>query len=159
MIDENFTPFGEGLNLVMSPLTGAKTCLETEENGIKSWLCLSSGYASNSNQTFDSNGRALIIKSSPKIVVDLEIEDNDGLYWYPAIVNYEHRGVLYPAVKDGKFCWAYSPRIEIENDDVFHGNIDREKYEILAEKQTKYFSDTEFYLGLKELGAILNFGE
>ena len=103
---ENF--LAEEPEKIKSPFTGKKNCFVQEMGEAKSYLCIDSGYTTNTSYEIDSEAIKKTMERSPKLIKDLQYIDEDrGLIWFPSIVQVPGIGMIFP---DGSSIddWGYS---------------------------------------------------
>lgn len=93
---------------VVSPITGKKNCFIQKIGEAESYLCVDSGYTTNTSYEIGSDVIKDAEKRAPKLVNDLKyIDEERGLVWFPSIVQVPGIGMIFP---DGT-CeedWGYS---------------------------------------------------
>jgi len=153
---------------ILCPLCESMNCFQEEhceQNGaiINSWLCMSCGYTSLSTYKNHSKMLKIILNSSPQIIVNLKkYDDKRHVWWFPSIINIPNKGILYPEGSSTDWQWVYAPTVLISEDEQKNYPIpsqDGKFYDSrLAVEQSKRFKPTEFYLAIKEMGAIVDLG-
>ena len=106
-----------GDKLVTSPVCGGNACYEsefqTQEGVIKTWLCMTSGYTSNTTMTLDSEA----LKQTLELTADL-IKDKrqyheppgggEKLAWFPTAITIPNKGMVFPEPIKGKKDWGWT---------------------------------------------------
>lgn len=157
---------------VQCPLCDSNNCFEEEyprsqaKNApmIQSWMCMRCGYTSTSANKKHSKALREVLKTSPKLVVDLKKWDDErNIYWFPAIVTIMSKGMLHPDGEVDSWQWKYIPVVPIEDSE-------KEKYRIpgtegdgencflknrFAVEQAQTFEKEDFSSALKAMGAIV----
>ena len=91
--------------LVNSPICDSNACYESEfttaEGPIKTWLCMTSGYTSNTTMTLDSEALKETLEYTADIIKDLRqdhIPPGGGkkLAWFPTVITLPNKGMVYP---------------------------------------------------------------
>tara|TARA_R100000458_G_scaffold59684_1_gene71141 strand:- start:1928 stop:2443 length:516 start_codon:yes stop_codon:yes gene_type:complete len=93
---------------IISPFTGKNNCFVQRMNGLESYLCMDSGYTTNTSYKKGSDVIKDAESKAPKLVRDLQYEDTErGLIWFPSVVQVPGIGMIFP---DGSSVddWGYS---------------------------------------------------
>ncbi len=93
---------------IVSPFTGKKNCFVEQVGDKESYLCVESGYTTNSEYKIGSDVLKEAESRTPRLVNDLKYEDKErGLVWFPSIVQIPGIGMVFP---DGTNTddWGYS---------------------------------------------------
>jgi len=121
--------------LVDCPCCGSNACYEsefnTQEGNVKTWLCMTCGYTSNTTMTEDNE----LIKESFELTAEI-IKDNiqihDNLIWLLTVITMPDKGMIFPEPiegtstldaldDDGKgqqdWAWTVVKAIEIPEDE------------------------------------------
>ena len=94
-----------GDKLVNSPVCDSDACYETEfqtEDGvIKTWLCMTSGYTSNTTMTLDSEGLKQTLELTADLIKDLRLDltppgGGEKLAWFPTAITMPEKGMIFP---------------------------------------------------------------
>ena len=109
--------------LVNSPICDSNACYESEfqtPNGVvKTWLCMTSGYTSNTTMTLDSESLKKTLELTAELIKDLR-EDHvppgggEVLAWFPTAITMPEKGMIFPEpLKDtttlkGKQDWGWT---------------------------------------------------
>ena len=94
-----------GDKLVISPICGGNACYEsefqTQEGIVKTWLCMTSGYTSNTTMTLDSEGLKQTLELTADLIKDLR-QDHEPpgggeiLAWFPTVITMPSKGMVFP---------------------------------------------------------------
>jgi len=157
---------------ITCPFCESTNCFEEEYQSqaknapmIQSWMCMRCGYTSTSGYKKHSKALREMLKSSPKLIVDLKKWDDErNIYWFPAIVTIMSKGMLHPDGEVETWKWKYIPVVKI-------GEDEKEKYRIpgtegddencflknrFAVEKAQMFEKQDFGSALKAMGAIIN---
>ena len=94
-----------GDKLVNSPICDSDACYETEfqtQNGIiKTWLCMTSGYTSNTTMTLDSEALKQTLELTADLIKDLRQDHEppgggEVLAWFPTAITMPEKGMIFP---------------------------------------------------------------
>ena len=94
-----------GDKLVICPLCGSDACYESEfkpEDGvIKTWLCMTSGYTSNTTMTLDSEALKETLEYTADLIKDLRLDlippgGGEKLAWFPTAITMPEKGMIFP---------------------------------------------------------------
>lgn len=123
-------------------------------------LCMSCGYMTNSKYNLDNIAQIEAFeKQSAKLISDIKQEDKkNNCYWYPSVVDFYKKGIVFPNGTKESWVWSFAPYIpmlpieRITNkiqgtDDLYH------EYKIDF-TNAKHYDKLEFRLALKNLGEI-----
>ena len=121
-----------GDKLVNSPVCDSNACYESEfqtENGaVKTWLCMTSGYTSNTTMTLDSEALKQTLEYTADLIKDLRQDHvppggGEKLAWFPTAITMPDKGMIFPEpIKDIKdWGWTVVKAIPSPEDE-------REKY-------------------------------
>ena len=113
-----------GDKLVNSPVCDSNACYESEfktENGvIKTWLCMTSGYTSNTTMTKDSEALTQTLELTADLIRDLRQDHND-LAWFPTAITMPDKGMVFPEPVTGagkeEWMWTVVKAIPIPEDE------------------------------------------
>ena len=109
--------------LVNSPICDSNACYESEfqtENGpIKTWLCMTSGYTSNTTMTLDSEALKQTLELTADLIKDLRQDHippggGEKLAWFPTVISMPEKGMIFPepiknaSTIDGKPDWQWT---------------------------------------------------
>jgi len=145
---------------IKSPITGTNKCFVEEYEDIKSYLCMDSGYTSNTTYEVDSELISNVEKSAPQIVKDLKfIDETRNIIWYPSVIQIPGGGMVFPDGTD-KDNWGWSVAKEVKIPE------EEQKQYPIADKEDEYyvskldmdnlrkFSKDEFEAACEILGLI-----
>tara|TARA_Y100000593_G_scaffold60668_1_gene112533 strand:+ start:1314 stop:1847 length:534 start_codon:yes stop_codon:yes gene_type:complete len=91
--------------LVDSPVCDSNACYEsefqTQDGVIKTWLCMTSGYTSNTTMTLDSEGLKQTMELTAELIKDLRLDlvppgGGDILAWFPTTITMPEKGMIFP---------------------------------------------------------------
>ena len=107
-----------GDKLVNSPICDSDACYESEfqtaDGPIKTWLCMTSGYTSNTTMTLDSEGLEQMIELTAELIKDLRQDHEppgggEKLAWFPTAITMPDRGMIFPEpVKGTENEWMWT---------------------------------------------------
>ena len=118
-----------GDKLVNSPVCDSNACYESEfmtENGpIKTWLCMTSGYTSNTTMTLDSEGLKQTLELTADLIKDLRRDlvppgGGEKLAWFPTAITMPNKGMIFPepvAGTENEWMWTVVKAIPIPEDE------------------------------------------
>jgi len=117
---------------------------------LSSYLCFNCGFMSDSRFTMDSEEFNNYIKSSPKLVQQLQFEDKKrNIMWFPSVVNMGSKGIIFPEGNMKMWVWKYAEVIDIPP------NM-REKYDghekRLDVENAKSYEQYSFLEACKDMG-------
>ena len=119
-----------GDKLVNSPICNSDACyeseFETQEGVIKTWLCMTSGYTSNTTMTLDSEALKQTLELTAELIKDLRQDHvppggGEKLAWFPTAITMPNTGMIFPepikgAGKD-EWMWTVVKAIPIPEDE------------------------------------------
>lgn len=79
--------------IVCKKCTGC--CYETRLGLIKSYICISCGFQSNSTITEGSANQKDYESTLPQLYIDLKFVDDEKKAWYPSTINIPDKGILF----------------------------------------------------------------
>ena len=91
--------------LVNSPICDSNACYEsefkTQEGTIKTWLCMTSGYTSNTTMTLDSEALKQTLELTAELIKDLRQDHvppggGEKLAWFPTVITMPDKGTIFP---------------------------------------------------------------
>ncbi len=106
-----------GDKLVNSPVCDSDACYETEfqtEDGvIKTWLCMTSGYTSNTTMTLDSEGLKQTLELTDDLIKDLRLDlvppgGGEKLAWFPTAITMPNKGMIFPEPIKNTDDWGWT---------------------------------------------------
>ena len=117
-----------GDKLVNSPICDSDACYESEfqtaEGSIKTWLCMTSGYTSNTTMTLDSEALKQTLELTAEMIKDLRLDlvppgGGEKLAWFPTAITMPDKGMIFPEpIKETKdWGWTVVKAIPIPEED------------------------------------------
>lgn len=109
--------------LVVSPICGSDAMYEsefkTQDGIIKTWLCMTSGYTSNTTMTLDSEALKQTLELTADLIKDLRQDHippggGEKLAWFPTVITMPEKGMIFPeplkeaSTLEGKQDWAWT---------------------------------------------------
>ena len=103
--------------LVNSPICNSNACYESEfttaEGSVKTWLCMTSGYTSNTTMTLDSEELKFTLEHTAEMIKDLRQDHippggGDKLAWFPTAITMPDHGMIFPEPIKGKDDWQWT---------------------------------------------------
>ena len=103
--------------LVNSPICDSDACYESEfqtaEGPIKTWLCMTSGYTSNTTMTLDSEGLKQTLELTADLIKDLRQDHEppgggEVLAWFPTAITMPEQGMVFPEPIKGTDYWGWT---------------------------------------------------
>jgi hypothetical protein len=104
--------------LVNSPICDSNACYEsefkTQDGVIKTWLCMTSGYTSNTTMTLDSEALKETLKLTADLIKDLRQDHippggGEKLAWFPTAITMPDKGMIFPEpLKKGEKEWGWT---------------------------------------------------
>jgi len=94
-----------GDKLVNSPVCDSDACYESEfqtpDGTVKTWLCMTSGYTSNTTMTLDSEGLKQTLELTAELIKDLRLDlvppgGGEKLAWFPTAITMPDKGMVFP---------------------------------------------------------------
>ena len=153
--------------LVNSPICNSNACYESEfvtaEGPVKTWLCMTSGYTSNTTMTLDSEGLKQTLELTADLIKDLRQDHEppgggEVLAWFPTAITMPEKGMIFPEPIEGKDDWGWTVvkaiPIPKEDQDKFPdprnpGTFYKNKMDM---KNLKRYGKLEFMDAAEELG-------
>ena len=99
-----------GDKLVDSPICDSNACYEsefqTQDGPVTTWLCMTSGYTSNTTMTLDSEGLKFTLEHTADLIKDLRQDHEppgggEKLAWFPTVISMPEKGMIFPEpIKD-----------------------------------------------------------
>lgn len=117
-----------GDKLVNSPICDSNACYEsefqTQEGIIKTWLCMTSGYTSNTTMTLDSDTLKQVLETTAELIKDLRQDHvppggGEKLAWFPTAITMPDKGMIFPEpIKEtNDWSWTVVKAIPIPEDE------------------------------------------
>ena len=106
-----------GDKLVISPVCNSDACYEsefqTEDGVIKTWLCMTSGYTSNTTMTLDSEALKQTLELTAELIKDLRLDlvppgGGEKLAWFPTAITMPDKGMIFPEPIEDKKDWQWT---------------------------------------------------
>ena len=153
--------------LVNSPICDSNACYESEfqtQDGIvKTWLCMTSGYTSNTTMTLNSEALKQTLELTADLIKDLRQDHippggGEKLAWFPTCITIPNKGMIFPEpIKDtNDWGWTVVKAIPIPEDEQHKypdprnpGNNYQNKMDM---KNLQRFGKLEFMDAAEELG-------
>ena len=132
-------------------------CFEDVQETFKSYLCFNCGFMSDSRYEIGSLTLIENLKSSPKLVQDLQIEDKQrNIVWFPAVINMGEKGLIFPeGTTPQDYVWKYAQVVEVsEEEREKYDNYDRR----LDIENAESFGQNGFLEACKTMGITQNIG-
>jgi len=94
-----------GDKLVDSPICDSNACYEsefkTQDGLIKTWLCMTSGYTSNTTMTLNSEALKQTLEFTADLIKDLRQDHEppgggEVLAWFPTVITMPEKGMIFP---------------------------------------------------------------
>ena len=112
-----------GDKLVNSPICDSDACyeseFETQDGTIKTWLCMTSGYTSNTTMTLDSEGLKQTLELTADLIKDLRQDHvppggGEKLAWFPTAITMPEKGMIFPEPhKEEEWKWTVVKAIPV----------------------------------------------
>ena len=161
----------KGDKLVNSPICDSDACYEsefqTQDGIIKTWLCMTSGYTSNTTMTLDSEGLKQTLELTADLIKDLRQDHEppgggEVLAWFPTCITMPDKGMIFPEPhKEEEWKWTVVktiPVLEEEKEKFPIPNKPGEFYKSKMDmKNLKRFDKLCFMDAAEELGMFGNF--
>jgi len=117
-----------GDKLVNSPICDSDACYESEfqtANGpVKTWLCMTSGYTTNTTMTKNSEELKFTLEHTAEMIKDLRQDHEppgggEVLAWFPTAITLPNKGMIFPEpIKDtNDWGWTVVKAISIPEDE------------------------------------------
>lgn len=107
-----------GDKLVVCPICGSDAMYESEfhtQDGIvKTWLCMTCGYTSNTTMTLDSEALKQTLELTADLIKDLRQDrippgGGEKLAWFPTAITIPNKGMIFPEpLKEDKKDWGWT---------------------------------------------------
>ena len=111
-----------GDKLVNSPVCDSNACYEsefqTQDGVVKTWLCMTSGYTSNTTMTLDSEGLKQTLELTADLIKDLRQDHEppgggEKLAWFPTAITMPEKGMIFPEPVGEDWQWTVVKAIPI----------------------------------------------
>ena len=119
-----------GDKLVNSPICDSNACYEsefqTQDGVVKTWLCMTSGYTSNTTMTLDSEALKQTLELTADLIKDLRQDHEppgggEVLAWFPTAITMPEKGMIFPEPIKGagkeEWMWTVVKAIPIPEDE------------------------------------------
>lgn len=109
--------------LVNSPICDSNACYEsefqTEDGPVKTWLCMTSGYTSNTTMTLGSEVLKQALELTADLIKDLRQDHippggGEKIAWFPTAITMPNKGMIFPEpvkgelTSEGKPDWKWA---------------------------------------------------
>ena len=103
--------------LVNSPICDSNACYESEfttaDGPVKTWLCMTSGYTSNTTMTLDSEALKQTLELTADLIKDLRQDHvppggGEKLAWFPTVITMPEKGMIFPEPIKGTDNWGWT---------------------------------------------------
>ena len=145
---------------------GSDACYEseftTQEGPIKTWLCMTCGFTTNSTMTEDSEALKQTLELTADLIKDLR-QDHEGLAWFPTAITMPNKGMIFPEPVKGtenEWLWTVVKAIPIPKDEqekypdpTNPGTFYKNKMDM---KNLKRYDKLAFMDAAEELGMFIN---
>ena len=153
--------------LVVCHCCGSDACYQsefkTQDGVIKTWLCMTSGYTSNTTMTLDSETLKKTLELTADLIKDLRQDHippggGEKLAWFPTAITMPDKGMIFPEPIKGTNDWGWTvvkaipiPEEEQEKypDPTNPGTFYKNKMDM---KNLKRYGKLEFMDAAEELG-------
>ncbi len=119
-----------GDKLVNSPICDSDACYESEfqtANGpVKTWLCMTSGYTTNTTMTENSEELKFTLEHTAEMIKDLRQDHEppgggEVLAWFPTAITLPNKGMIFPEpIKNtNDWGWTVVKAISIPEDEQY----------------------------------------
>jgi hypothetical protein len=122
--------------LVNSPICDSNACYEsefqTQDGVIKTWLCMTSGYTSNTTMTLNSEALKQTLELTADLIKDLRQDHEppgggEVLAWFPTVITMPNKGMIFPEPLKGTttfkntmdWRWTVVKAIPISKDEQY----------------------------------------
>jgi len=106
-----------GDKLVNSPICNSDACYESEfqtANGpVKTWLCMTSGYTTNTTMTENSEELKFTLEHTAEMIKDLRQDHEppgggEVLAWFPTAITLPNKGMIFPEPIKNTNDWGWT---------------------------------------------------
>ena len=103
--------------LVNSPICDSDACYESEfittDGPVKTWLCMTSGYTSNTTMTLDSEALKQTLELTAEMIKDLRLDlvppgGGEKLAWFPTAITMPNKGMIFPEPIQDTDDWGWT---------------------------------------------------
>jgi hypothetical protein len=147
-------------NKIMCPHCNTLECYVEAENNIESYLCLSCGYTTNSLYIDGSDELLKWEASTPLLIKKSKyIDPNTNLVWYPSVLNFPSRGMIFPdGSNEESWLWRMAPVVEIPEEERSKYPIPGKPGEFYPTKidmeSSKFYERHDFKTACEDLGIL-----
>ena len=156
-----------GDKLVNSPICDSNACYEsefqTQDGVVKTWLCMTSGYTSNTTMTLDSEGLKQTLELTADLIRDLRQDHEppgggEVLAWFPTVITMPDKGMVFPEpIKEtDDWGWTVVKAIPVKEEEKEKYPIPNKPGEFYKKRMDmdnlKRFGKLEFMDAAEELG-------
>ena len=170
--------------LVNSPICDSNACYEsefkTQDGVIKTWLCMTSGYTSNTTMTLDSETLEKTLELTADLIKDLRQDHippggGEKLAWFPTAITMPNKGMIFPEpIKKTKVTKGFNIEtgkevseersivVKNDNGEIFWGWTVVKAIPIPEEEQEKYPDPTNpgtFYKNKMDMKNLKRYGK
>ncbi len=145
---------------IKSPITGEKKCFVEEYKNVTSYLCMDSGYTSNTNYKIDSELITEVEAAAPKIVNDLKfIDEERNIIWYPSVLQIPGEGMIFPdGTNKDDWGWSVAKEVDLTEEEQQKYPVpgkDGEYYKSRLDMENiRIFEKNKFEMACETLGLI-----
>ena len=157
--------------LVNSPICDSNACYESEfttaDGLIKTWLCMTSGYTSNTTMKTNSETVKLVEETTADLIKDLRQDHEppgggESLAWFPTVITMPEKGMIFPEPqKEEEWKWTVVKAIPIPEEDKENFPVPNKPGEFyktkMDMKSLKRFDKLAFMDAAEELGMFGKF--
>ena len=106
-----------GDKLVNSPICDSNACYEsefqTQDGVVKTWLCMTSGYTTNTTMTEDSEELKFTLEHTAELIKDLRQDHEppgggEVLVWLPTAITLPNKGMIFPDPIKNTDDWGWT---------------------------------------------------
>ena len=106
-----------GDKLVKSPICDSNACYEsefqTQDGTIKTWLCMTSGFTTNTTMTEDSDALKFTLEHTAEMIKDLRQDHEppgggEVLAWFPTAITLPNKGMVFPEPIKNTDDWGWT---------------------------------------------------
>ncbi len=145
---------------IKSPITGTEKCFVEKHDDVVSYLCMDSGYTSNTKYVADSETIKQLEAAAPKIVNDLKyVDDERNIIWYPSVLQIPGEGMIFPdGTNKEDWGWSVAKEIQLTDDEQKKYPVpgkDGEYYKSRLDMENiRTFERNKFEMACETLGLI-----
>ena len=146
---------------IKSPIDGSDKCyrIYSEPFTEESYLCMKTGYSTNSKLKIASPELNEELERSPELIRAVQFFDEErDLVWIPTIMNIPGKGMVFPEGSLEKWGWAVASIIDIPEDEQKNYPIPNKDGEFYTSKldieNCKRFEKNEFDKALIDMGVL-----